>query len=141
MVARAWQGGRGTSERTTSTGRHRTPATTRLGFLAALTLAQLALSRRGLGPAPLADIDSVCHAAYVEYFVKVFWPETHALVGYTPDFNLGAPFLLFNVPPGVTWAGAALVALGASPAGAIKALLYAGWLAVPVLAFFLAEAL
>jgi hypothetical protein len=116
-------------------------ASRRLAFLGTLTFAQLVLAWRGLGTAPLADIDSVCHVAYVDYFVKVFWPETHALVGYTPDFNLGAPFLLFNVPPGVTWAGAALVALGLSAATAIKALLYAGWLAVPVLAFFLADAL
>lgn len=110
-------------------------------FLALLAAVQLVVARRGLVAAPLADIDSVCHVAYVEYFVRRFWPETHALVGYTPDYNLGAPFLLFNVPPGVTWLGAALVVAGFSAANAIKALLYAGWLAVPTLGFGLASAL
>ena len=81
-----------------------------------LAIAQLVVARRGLVAAPLADIDSVCHVAYVEYFVQRFWPEAHALVGYTPDYNLGAPFLLFNVPPGVTWLGAQLVLAGFSAA-------------------------
>ncbi len=118
------------------------PASRRpFAFLGLLAIAQLVVARRGLVAAPLADIDSVCHVAYVEYFVQRFWPEAHALVGYTPDYNLGAPFLLFNVPPGVTWLGALLVLAGFSAANAIKALLYVGWLAVPALGFFLAEAL
>lgn len=113
----------------------------RSAFLAALTLVQLFVARRGLTVSPLADIDSVCHVAYVDYFRRDFWPATHALVGYTPDYNLGAPFLLYNVPPGVTLFGTALTGLGISAAAAIKALLYGAWLAVPSLGFFLTDAL
>ena len=113
----------------------------RSAFFAALTLVQIFVARRGLTASPLADIDSVCHVAYVEYFRNVFWPATHAIVGYTPDYNLGAPFLLYNVPPGVTLAGTALTWLGLSAPMAIKTLLYVAWLAVPYLGFFLTEAL
>ena len=96
-----------------------------------LTVAvQVFLCRNAVGSAPLADVDSVCHTAYLDYFTREFFPNTGSLLGFTPRYNLGAPFLFFNVPPGTTALGFLLTKLGLSPVAAIKAILVLSWLAV-----------
>src|SRR5438270_13809698 len=90
-------------------------------FLTLHALCQLALLRRVFREGALADIDSIAHVSYLRYFVDEFVPATASSFGYTPKYNLGAPFLLYNVPPGTCLAGAALVRLGLSAESAIKA--------------------
>jgi hypothetical protein len=92
-------------------------------FFPVLALFQLWLTRRVFASGLLADIDSVCHVSYLRYLTDEFYPQTGALFGFTPKFNGGAPFLLYNVPPGVYLLALPLVKVGLSAGFAIKVLL------------------
>ena len=63
-------------------------------FLAALTLFNLFLARRTFGAGIWADNDSVCHYAYVRHLLEDILPATGTFLGWTPKYDLGAPFLL-----------------------------------------------
>lgn len=95
---------------------------------------QFVLLRKVAAGGMLADNDGICHYSYLRHFVEEFWPQTHALFGFSPRFNFGGPFLLYNVPPGLTWVAASLVALGFSPAVALKSLAVTSYLALGPLA-------
>lgn len=109
-------------------------------LLLALALVHIVIIRRAFAAGALADIDSICHVSYLQYLRDEFHPNTGAFFGFTPKYNLGAPFLLYNVPPGVSLAAWPLVLIGVSPAAAIKALLIGSYLSLPSIAFFLARA-
>lgn len=104
-------------------------------LLLAHAMVQAWFFRRAFRAGALADVDSVAHVAYLKYLVREFHPSTGVLFGYTPQFNLGAPFLLYNVPPGTYFAGALLVKAGLSAETAIKVLLAMAYLSVAPLAF------
>jgi hypothetical protein len=106
-------------------------------FFPLLAVMQLFVTRKVFGPGLLADIDSVCHVAYLRYLVEEFFPNTGTFFGYTPKFNGGAPFLLYNVPPGTYLLGFALVKLGMSAGFAIKVLLSLSFYANSVWAWLL----
>ncbi len=63
-------------------------------------------------------------------------------MGFTPRFDLGTPFLLYNTPPGLYVASALVTALtGASALNALKAVVVAAFLCVPLLGASLAGTL
>ncbi|MGD0528688.1 MAG: hypothetical protein ABSE49_26365, partial [Polyangiaceae bacterium] len=78
-------------------------------FFVALTLFNLFLARRTFGGGIWADNDSVCHYAYVRHLLEEILPATGTFLGWTPKYDLGAPFLLYNTPPGLYLVTAALV--------------------------------
>jgi hypothetical protein len=103
-------------------------------FFAALTLFNLFLARRTFGAGIWADNDSVCHYAYLRHLIEEILPATGSVVGFTPKYDLGAPFLLYNTPPGLYVAAAALARVtGLSALAALKAVMVAAFLAVPIL--------
>jgi hypothetical protein len=102
-------------------------------FFAALTLFNLFLARRTFGGGIWADNDSVCHYAYVRHLLEEILPSTGTFLGWTPKYDLGAPFLLYNTPPGLYLVTAALVRVtGMSALGALKTVMVAAFLAVPI---------
>ncbi len=109
-------------------------------FLIALTGLNLFLARRSFSPGIWADNDSVSHYAYLRYFVEEFHPKTGTFLGWCPKFNLGLPYLLFNVPPLLyVTAGYTAIATGLSPLAALKLWMVAAFLAVPLLTWALAR--
>ena len=108
-------------------------------FLLALTVLNLFFARRTFNAGIWADNDSVSHYAYLRYFVEEFWPKTGTFLGWCPKFNLGLPYLLFNVPPllYVTTGYTALLT-GMTPLASLKLWMLAAFLVVPVLAGALA---
>jgi hypothetical protein len=109
-------------------------------FYVALTLFNVFLARRTFKEGIWADADSVCHYAYVRHLLEEFYPATGTFIGFTPKYDLGAPFLLYNTPPGV-YVSAAVVAklTGVSALLALKLVMLAAFLAVPILAAQLAR--
>ena len=87
----------------------------------------------------LADNDSMGHYGFLRHFVEEFWPQTHALFGFSERYNFGAPYLLYNVPPGLTWVGALLVACGFSAAAALKAIALVAYLSLGPIAAGMAK--
>ena len=65
-------------------------------FLVALTLFNVFLARRTFKGGIWADNDSVCHYAYVRHLLEDILPATGSFIGFTPKYDLGAPFLLYN---------------------------------------------
>jgi|CZKU01.1.fsa_nt_gi hypothetical protein len=63
-------------------------------FFIALTLFNLYLARNTFRPGIWADNDSVCHYAYLRHLVDEFYPATGTFFGWTPKYDLGAPFLV-----------------------------------------------
>jgi hypothetical protein len=110
-------------------------------FFPLLLLFQLWLTRRAFAAGLLADIDSVCHVSYLRHLTEEFYPQTGALFGFTPKFNGGAPFLLYNVPPGVYLIGFPLVKLGLSAGITIKLILSVAYFANSVWAWLLGREL
>jgi hypothetical protein len=95
---------------------------------------QALLLRNVFGDGMLADNDSMGHYGFLRHFTEEFWPRTHALFGFSERYNFGAPYLLYNVPPGLTWAGALLVAVGFTPAAALKTIAVVAYLSLGPLA-------
>jgi hypothetical protein len=95
---------------------------------------QALLLRNVFGAGMLADNDSMGHYGFLRYFTEEFWPQTHALFGFSERYNFGAPYLLYNVPPGLTWVGALLVAVGFTPAAALKTIAVLAYLSLGPLA-------
>src|SRR6516165_6753499 len=111
-------------------------------FFAALTLFNVFLARRTFGSGIWADNDSVCHYAYVRHLLEEFYPATGTFIGWTPKYDLGTPFLLYNTPPGLYVASALVAKLtGLSALGALKAVVVAAFLSVPLLGAGLASTL
>ncbi len=103
-------------------------------FYVALTLFNIFLARRTFKSGIWADNDSVCHYAYVRHLVEDILPATGSFIGFTPKYDLGAPFLLYNTPPGVYVAAAAVSKLtGLSALLALKTVTVAAFLSVPIL--------
>jgi hypothetical protein len=111
-------------------------------FFVVLTAFNLFLARRTFQTGIWADNDSVCHYAYLRHLLEEFYPATGTFVGFTPKYDLGAPFLLYNTPPGL-YVIAALVATVThlSALVALKAVVVVAFLSVPLLAARLAATL
>src|SRR5579863_9538039 len=111
-------------------------------FFVVLTLFNLFLARRTFGSGIWADNDSVCHYAYLRHLLEEFYPATGTFTGFTPKFDLGTPFLLYNTPPGL-YVLAALVCrvTGASALFGLKVVVISAFLSVPLLGARLARTL
>ncbi|MCO4748081.1 MAG: hypothetical protein KC912_25025 [Proteobacteria bacterium] len=104
--------------------------------LGVVLVLDLVLARRVFGAGFMADNDFITHVAWTQYLVEEHWPATHAVFGWNPHHGTGLPFLLYNTPPGLVLASAALCLIpGVGPVGGVKGVLLAGWLATPLLAF------
>lgn len=103
-------------------------------FLLVLTAFNVFLARRAFKDGIFADNDSVCHYAYARHLVEEVYPATGTFMGWTPKYDLGAPFLLYNTPPGL-YVVTALVAkvTGLSVLAALKAVTVGAFLSVPLL--------
>jgi hypothetical protein len=111
-------------------------------FFLTLTLFNVFLARRTFQSGIWADNDSVCHYAYLRHLIEEFYPATGTFVGFTPKYDLGAPFLLYNTPPGLYVLSALVaVATGASALVALKAVVVVAFLSVPLLGARLAATL
>jgi hypothetical protein len=109
-------------------------------FFGALTVFNLYFARNTFRPGIWADNDSVCHYAYLRHLIEDFYPATGTFFGWTPKFNLGTPFLLYNTPPGLYVAAAIASAIsGLSALASLKLVVVASYLAVPLLGGALAR--
>jgi hypothetical protein len=133
LARRAAQAGR-------SLGFLRVLWTSEAAFFAVLTAFNLYVARNTFRPGIWADNDSVCHYAYLRHLVEEFYPATGTFFGWTPKFNLGTPFLLYNTPPGL-YVAAGIVSLiaGLSPLASLKLVVVASYLSVPLLGAALAR--
>src|SRR5689334_11510808 len=80
-------------------------------FLVGIALLMVFLARRTFRPGLWADNDSVCHYAYLRHLIEKVYPETGSVLAYSPSFNLGIPFLVYNTPPGLYVASAIVTKL------------------------------
>jgi hypothetical protein len=109
-------------------------------FLTTLVIADLYLARRTFQDGIWADNDSVCHYAYLRHLIEDVYPATGSFLAYSPKFNLGVPFLLYNTPPGLYVIAAALAALfHLSALNALKLCALLGFVSVPLLGFSIAK--
>lgn len=109
-------------------------------FLLTLAAFGLFFARRTFRAGIWADNDSVAHYAYVRYLVDEFWPATGTFLGWCPKFNLGLPYLLFNVPPLLyVVTGATAKVLHVDPLLALKLWIVAAYLSIPQLGYWLAR--
>jgi hypothetical protein len=109
-------------------------------FLVALTFFNVFLARRTFGSGIWADNDSVCHYAYVRHLLEEIWPATGTFMGWTPKYDLGTPFLLYNTPPGLYVAAAAVARItGLSALAALKTVMVGAFLVVPIVGARLAR--
>ena len=102
-------------------------------FFVALTVMNLFLARRIVGGGIFADNDSVCHYAYLLHLADEFYPATGTFLGFSPKFNMGIPFLLYNTPPGI-YVAAAFVAkvLHVAPLTGLKLCMVTAFCSVPL---------
>lgn len=108
-------------------------------FLVTLVLVGIFLARRSFREGIWADNDSVCHYAYLRHLVEEFYPQTGTFLGYSPKFNEGIPFLLYNTPPGLYVLSAVVSAvLHVSPLVGMKIAVVSGFLSVPLLGYAIA---
>lgn len=109
-------------------------------FLATLLAFELFCARRTFGGGIWADNDSVCHYAYLRHLLEDIYPQTGTFLAYSPRFDLGVPFLLYNTPPG-TYVLSGLVAtvLHVSALTGLKITVMAGFLSVPILGYHIAK--
>jgi hypothetical protein len=109
-------------------------------FFVALTIFNLYLARNTFRAGIWADNDSVCHYAYLRHLLEEFYPATGTFFGWTPKYDLGAPFLVYNTPPGL-YVAAGIVATVAhvSALAALKTVTVVAYLAVPLLGAALAR--
>lgn len=109
-------------------------------FLVALVLLDLFFARRTFQNGIWADNDSVCHYAYLRHLLEDVYPSTGTFLGYSPKFNMGAPFLLYNTPPGLYVISAiAASILPISALTALKTCVVIGFLSVPLLGYAIAR--
>jgi hypothetical protein len=109
-------------------------------FFVALTALNLWAARGTFRPGIWADNDSVCHYAYLRHLIEEFYPATGTFFGWTPKYNLGAPFLIYNTPPGLYLAAAITSAISRlSPLASLKLVVVASYLSVPLLGAALAR--
>ncbi len=109
-------------------------------FLSGIVALMLFLARGSFRPGLWADNDSVCHLAYLRHLRETIWQETGSILAYSPSFNLGVPFLVFNTPPGLYAAALFLgSALGVSSLTALKIVVVAAFASVPLIGFALAR--
>jgi hypothetical protein len=100
----------------------------------------LFLSRRTWGDGIWVDNDSVCHYAYLRHLIEEFYPATGTYMGFSPKFNMGIPYLLYNTPPGLYLASAIVAKVtGVSALVALKLVVVAAFMSVPVLGWALAR--
>lgn len=110
------------------------------GFLLALVLVDLFLARRTFLDGIWADNDSVCHYAYARHLVEDVYPATGTFLGYSPKFNVGVPFLLYNTPPGLyVFTAAVSSVLHVSTLAALKTCIVVGFISEPLLGFAIAK--
>jgi hypothetical protein len=103
-------------------------------FFCALTVFNLCAARKTFQPGIWADNDSVCHYAYLRHLLEEFYPATGTFFGWTPKFNSGTPFLLYNTPPGLYVAAAIVAAVsGVSALASLKLVVVVSYLSVPLL--------
>ncbi|WP_394848850.1 hypothetical protein LZC95_15520 [Pendulispora brunnea] len=108
-------------------------------FLLALTGMNLFLARRTFGRGIWVDNDSICHYAYLRHLIEDFYPATGTYMGWSPKFNLGIPYLLYNTPPLLyVVTGATAKILGISALASLKTWIVAAFLSVPLLGYGLA---
>ncbi|HEX3769853.1 MAG TPA: 6-pyruvoyl-tetrahydropterin synthase-related protein [Polyangiaceae bacterium] len=109
-------------------------------FYPALVLFNLYLTRNTFRDGIWADNDSVCHYAYLRHLLEDFYPATGTFFGWTPKYDLGAPFLVYNTPPGI-YVFAAILAkvIHLSALMALKVEVVLAFLAVPLLGAALAR--
>ncbi len=100
-------------------------------FYVIVVIAQLVLARRAFGGGVFADNDSVCHFAYLRHLVEEFYPATGTFLGYSPRYNSGVPFLLYNTPPGLYMAAFLLTRLGVPTVAAMKTVVLGCYVLVP----------
>ncbi len=109
-------------------------------FLLLLCFVHVLLARRTFRDGIWADNDSVCHYAYLRHLLEDVYPHTGSFLGYSPRFNVGVPFLLYNTPPGVyVLSGVTSVVLHVSALAALKLCAVLAYLAVPLSGFWLAR--
>ncbi len=109
-------------------------------FLLAVVLAQVFFARRTFQGGIWADNDSVCHYAYLRHLVEDVYPATGSFLGYSPRFNLGVPFLLYNTPPGLYVLSAIVSGVfHISTLAALKVCVLLGFVSVPVLGYGIAK--
>ena len=109
-------------------------------FLVALVLLDLFFARRTFQSGIWADNDSVCHYAYLRHLVEDVYPATGTFLAYSPKFNMGVPFLLYNTPPGLYVISALVSAvLPISTLAALKLCVVIGFLSVPLLGYAIAR--
>ena len=109
-------------------------------FLVALTLFNVFLARRTFKSGIWADNDSVCHYAYLRHLIEDILPATGTFIGYTPKYDLGAPFLLYNTPPGLYVAAAVVAKLtGLGALLALKLVIVSAFVSVPIVGSRLAR--
>ncbi|MGH7329313.1 MAG: hypothetical protein ACREJX_13275, partial [Polyangiaceae bacterium] len=109
-------------------------------FYAALTLFNLFVTRRMWTGGIFADNDSVCHYAYLRHLVDEFYPKTGTFLGFSPKFNMGVPFLLYNTPPGIYVASAVTAGiLHVSPLLGMKLCMLVAFCLVPIAAAAIAK--
>lgn len=109
-------------------------------LLFALVLLNIFFARRTFQSGIWADNDSVCHYAYLRHLVEEVYPATGSFLGYSPKFNMGVPFLLYNTPPGLYMLSALVSAvLPISALAGLKVCVFAGFLSVPLLGYAIAR--
>ena len=109
-------------------------------FFVALTVLNLWVARNTFRSGIWADNDSVCHYAYLRHLVEEFYPATGTFFGWTPKYSLGAPFLIYNTPPGLYLAAAIVSAISTlSLLTSLKVVVVVSYLSVPLLGAALAR--
>lgn len=109
-------------------------------FLVLLLAFDLFIARRTFGGGIWADNDSVCHYAYLRHLLEDIYPQTGTFLAYSPRFDMGVPFLLYNTPPGTyVLSGIVTTILHVTPLMGLKLTVLAGFLSVPVLGYHIAK--
>ncbi|MFO0734524.1 MAG: hypothetical protein U0270_01530 [Labilithrix sp.] len=109
-------------------------------FLALLLAFELFCARHTFDGGIWADNDSVCHYAYLRHLLEEIYPQTGTFLAYSPRFDLGVPFLLYNTPPGTyVLSGIVTTVLHVTALTGLKITVTAGFLSVPVLGYFIAK--
>lgn len=109
-------------------------------FLVALVLLDVFFARRTFQAGIWADNDSVCHYAYLRHLLEDVYPSTGTFLAYSPKFNMGVPFLLYNTPPGLYVISAIVATLfPVSALGALKICVVVGFVSVPLLGYAIAR--
>jgi hypothetical protein len=88
----------------------------------------------------LADNDSVSHYAYLRVLLDDVGPHANTHLGFCQRFGLGIPYLLYNTPPGLYVAAAALTKIfHLAPERSLIVLTFAAYASLPILGALLAR--